>query len=506
MKLNKIEILNFRCFGLLQAELVPDVTIIIGKNGSGKSTLINAIKYGLSFIFSKNKNIKQNGQSISASAKGLDIISYSTMDAGYNMARHDFCYPVSIKCNAVDADMTSLSWELFKENADATVSHVNYENAYKRFQNRKDYPVIAIYSDSFPHVESKLTKYAQDILSSENPIPMNFGYYQWGTDTACTEVWERRFINVWKEILNKNYSFYSHSFYLKNKDIFNSTFEQFGLKEKNSVENSPDYKSKMKDLFINQLPLKRLMWEIISLEREKNTIINYLKQFSKPVFDRAGNDDFMIEDISVTTRDKKDYISFRFQNGESILFNNLPSGYRRLFSIVLDIAYRAYLLQLRGDGFPILKKNPEDVTGIVVIDEIDLHLHPSLQQEVIQRFRQTFPKIQLIASTHSALIMSNIKQNEMNRVYKLTKMNDTDYTISPVQLYGMDVSTITEFALETIPRAKEIDNRLNTLFSLIDDENYKEANIELLKLKSEFGDNLPELSKAQTMLDFFEDD
>ena len=88
MILNKIEVLNFRCFETYQVDLAPDVNIFIGKNGSGKTTLINAIKYGLSFIFNKNKTINQNGQSISASAEGLDIISYSLMDAKYSIIQN----------------------------------------------------------------------------------------------------------------------------------------------------------------------------------------------------------------------------------------------------------------------------------------------------------------------------------------------------------------------------------------------------------------------------------
>ena len=324
MKLHKVEIRNFRCFGAFRVDLVPDVTIFIGKNGSGKSTLIHAIKYGLSFIFSKDKKVNPNGQSFSASAKGLDMIAFTTTDAKYNMEKHDYCYPVSILCNATDTDSSSFGWGLIKENIDKPVSHENYEHAYKRFKDKSEYPVIAIYSDSFPHVESKITRYAQAILSSGNPIPMNFGYYQWGTDTACTEVWERRFINVWKEILNK-------TFYAKNKD---------------SVD---------------------------VLEKEKNTITNYLKKFSNPIFDRPGNDEFCIEDISVTTRDKKDYLLFHFKNGEDIQYNNLPSGYRRLFSIVLDVAYRAYLLQLRSlDNplFPDFTKEPDEVTGVIVMTKL----------------------------------------------------------------------------------------------------------------------------------------
>jgi predicted ATP-binding protein involved in virulence len=144
MKLHKVEIRNFRCFGAFRVDLVPDVTIFIGKNGSGKSTLIHAIKYGLSFIFSKDKKVNPNGQSFSASAKGLDMIAFTTTDAKYNMEKHDYCYPVSILCNATDTDSSSFGWGLIKENIDKPVSHENYEHAYKRFKDKSEYPVIAI--------------------------------------------------------------------------------------------------------------------------------------------------------------------------------------------------------------------------------------------------------------------------------------------------------------------------------------------------------------------------
>ena len=463
MKLKNIDIKNFRCFNTFQVKFAPEITVFIGKNGAGKSTLINAIKYALSFIFSKDSKVNSNEKSIAMSAYNLGILSYLPMDAHYSTKENDYEYPISIKCDAAINNRTLPTWELLKKTRNGGLFNTMYKSAYSQFKKEKEFPVLAVYSDSFPHIKSNISKYALEILASGRPVPQNFGYYQWATESACTEVWERRFINVWREVLNKKFA------------------------EKSTQA--------------------KFTWELIGLEKEIEIVTGYLKRFSEPILELTRIDGFKLTNVSVTTRGKEDYILFSFDNGDDILFKNLPAGYRRLFSIAFDIAYRAFILQLRGDSkyFPLTLRKPEDVTGIVVIDEIDLHLHPALQQEVIQRFQRTFPNIQFIVSTHAPLVMSNVKQDENSQVYKLSH-NQSGYTIEPVQLYGMDMSSITEYALETTPRNREIDQQLNNLFSLIDDEKYIEAKNELEKMREIFGSNLPELAKAQTMLDFLEND
>jgi predicted ATP-binding protein involved in virulence len=222
-----------------------------------------------------------------------------------------------------------------------------------------------------------LSKYAERILSSGHVIPENFGYYQWSTESACTEVWEQRFVNLWQEIGNKRMA-----------------LQNYSLIESNDAIQSEE----SMDSFIKEFPQKaveaKLRWELINLEREREIITNFLVQFSKPKSSTPSLDHFKIKGLEVSTRLQNNYLNIRFEDGRSILFQNLPAGYKRLFSIVLDIAYRAYILQLRGKTiFPDVLKKAEEVTGIVVIDEIDLHLHPSLEQEVIQRFQDTFPHI-----------------------------------------------------------------------------------------------------------------
>jgi len=508
MKLKNIDIKNFRCFHTFHVEFAPDITVFIGKNGAGKSTLINAIKYALSFIFSKDSKVNGNEKSIATSAYNLGILSYLPMDAHYSRKENDYEYPISIQCDAVINDKTLPTWELLKKTRSGGLLTTLYKSAYSQFKKENVLPVLAVYSDSFPHIKSNITKYALEILASGRPIPQNFGYYQWATESACTEVWERRFINVWREILNKKQAYIDYSQYIENKkEIDAFTKQPFPTSQKDKKDFSLKY-----EIFARRITAKttqsKLMWELIGLEKEIETITDYIKKFSDPISELTRIDGFKLTNVAVTTRNKEDYILFSFENGDDILFKNLPAGYRRLFSMVFDIAYRAFILQLKGNPEHIFwtdLRKPEDVTGIVVIDEIDLHLHPALQQEVIQRFQRTFPNIQFIVSTHAPLVMSNVKQDENSQIYKLSH-NQSGYTIEPVQLYGMDISSITEYALETTPRNREIDQQLSNLFSLIDDEKYTEAKKELEKMREVFGSNLPELAKAQTMLDFLEND
>jgi predicted ATP-binding protein involved in virulence len=503
MKLKNIEISNFRCFKSYKIEFAKGVTVLIGKNGSGKTTLINAIKHGLSFIFSKDKKVNGGKKSIATSAYKLGILSFDRMDARYGFEEQEPVYPVSIQCEATVNENLLLSWELIKETANGGLYTTKYKEAYSKFKKEKQYPVLAVYSDSFPHIKSNKTKYVAEVLGSGRPVPQNFGYYQWGAETACTDVWERRFIDVWREIFNKHQAYSNYSQYVENKEKADAFLKQYFPTSPKEEQTILAEWNKSAEKF----PQAKLMWEIYRLEKEKEIVSNYLKIFSEPISELTQLEGFKLTNVAVVTRDKEDYISFAFESGEDILFKNLPAGYRRLFSIVFDIAYRAFILQLRGNSnhFPISLKKPEDVSGIVVIDEIDLHLHPALQQEVIQRFQRTFPNIQFIVSTHAPLVMSNVEQDRNNQIYKLSH-NQSEYTIEPVKLYGMDIASITEYALETTPRNIEIDLQLKNLFSLIDNEQYAEAKKEIARMRKIFGSNLPELAKAQTMLDFLEDD
>ena len=133
------------------------------------------------------------------------------------------------------------------------------------------------------------------------------------------------------------------------------------------------------------------------------------------------------------------FLYLHLQNGKDVMFDNLPAGYNRLFSIAFDLAYRLFILR---------KDNEDEPHGIVIIDEVDLHLHPTLEQEVIERLRRTCPTLQFIVSTHSPLVLSNLKtKNSDNMIFKMEE-NDEHPKEMP-DMYGIDYSSAVYDFMET---------------------------------------------------------
>ena len=82
MKLNALEIKNFRGFESYKISFTPRTSVIIGRNGAGKSTLIDALKIALSFIFSNNKKLGKDF--LSAGNPSLNVNSFTDSDYHYD--------------------------------------------------------------------------------------------------------------------------------------------------------------------------------------------------------------------------------------------------------------------------------------------------------------------------------------------------------------------------------------------------------------------------------------
>lgn len=89
-------------------------------------------------------------------------------------------------------------------------------------------------------------------------------------------------------------------------------------------------------------------------------------------------------------------------------FHELSDGYRNVLGMVADIAYRAAALNPHlGDRAAV------ETAGLVLIDEIDLHLHPSWQKRIVDDLRRAFPCVQFVATTHSPFIVQSLKPGEL---------------------------------------------------------------------------------------------
>lgn len=200
----------------------------------------------------------------------------------------------------------------------------------------------------------------------------------------------------------------------------------------------------------------------------------------------------------MSVRPNQGKVYYHFTDGREVEAENLSDGYTRVVNIVTDIAFRCMLLNKGIYG----SKACEKTIGTVLIDEVDLHLHPTLQASILKGLQNAFPKLQFIASTHAPMVMTGVEPNDTNCVYKLFYTQDEGYQVREIQPYGLDASTIIETVLNLIPRVKEVQDKLDMLFDLIDSDKEEEARTLLLKLQSTFESSIPELNRAEAMLNF----
>lgn len=98
----------------------------------------------------------------------------------------------------------------------------------------------------------------------------------------------------------------------------------------------------------------------------------------------------------------------KLSNGSWTPLSYLSSGYKAIVALVMDIAYRAVTLNPHL-GLEAVKQT----AGIVLIDEIDLYLHPKWQRSIVQDLKDAFPNIQFIVTTHSPFIVQSLKADEL---------------------------------------------------------------------------------------------
>jgi len=109
--------------------------------------------------------------------------------------------------------------------------------------------------------------------------------------------------------------------------------------------------------------------------------------------------------------DKPQGLKVVFGDGKILPFIYLSDGTRNFFALIADIAFKCVTLNPH-----MQEKALEETTGVILIDELDLHLHPEWQRKIIFGLKNTFPKVQFITSTHSPFL---IQETEADQLIKL---------------------------------------------------------------------------------------
>ncbi len=456
MKIEKISLDGFKCFKHYETTFCPRTNLLIGRNGAGKTTLVHAIIKALSFVFSNDKSLGKDF--LSSGNNTLNVRGYNTSDFHFDLNKREYVNEVSIKAVGVYAGQ-ELNWELFKRNSPGASLYPSlYKDAFAKFMTEaktkdSEWPLLAYYSDSYPHVYAKVMTQTLDTIN-QDVIPRNFGYYQWDSEAACTSLWETRLCGR----LAKMQPLYTPAARLAS-----------AIQGKEENSNSEDLKkdkeySRLKEELerVNNT-FEPLQNEVYYIEQKLSLFISYL-----PKIQAEG---YEIDYFFASQSDEGYKLSINFKNGKSSLLQDLPAGYRRLFSIVIDMAYRSYILN-----------QGKEAKGIAIIDEIDLHLHPALEQVVLQAFMGTFPQVQFIVSTHSAAVMSNLDTStEMvggkeirNSQILVMSMDEEKPQVLP-NLLGVDYNAVLRDFMETPSRNEDLRHLEDLYFSYLSMELKKES-------------------------------
>jgi predicted ATP-binding protein involved in virulence len=175
------------------------------------------------------------------------------------------------------------------------------------------------------------------------------------------------------------------------------------------------------------------------------------------------------------------------KNGQELIISQLSDGEKSLLTIIGDIARRLAICN------PALE-NPLEGEGIILIDEIDAHLHPKWQRGIVPKLERTFPNCQFFIATHSPQIISDVKSEN---IYLLQQDADGEViAVHPEGTYGRDTNQILEDVMGVPERPEWSKHDLDTLFSLIDSGDLPAARDFKERLESAIGIDEPEFAKA----------
>lgn len=178
------------------------------------------------------------------------------------------------------------------------------------------------------------------------------------------------------------------------------------------------------------------------------------------------------------------------KQGKELIVNQLSDGEKCLLAMVGDLARR---LAIANPGLP----DPLKGSGVILIDEIELHLHPKWQREIISALIKTFPNCQFIVTTHSPQVIGDVKPE---RIYILEKTDKGVIAKRPESSYGRDSNYILENVMDDSERRQNIKERIFELFRLIDAGNLEGARQLRQKLAAEIGADEPEFVKADILI------
>lgn len=361
MRLKKITLENFRCFKSLEIDLHPQMTVLVAENGQGKSSILDAIRIAL-WPFVSSFDLARNAYNDPGNAITIDDVHLVKM-SGSDMARQ---LPASIAATGDFGSGQENHW-------------IRYRDKEARNSKTKENGDISLMRQYASAMQTQIRDPAKPVRN----LPV-FGYYGTG------RLWSQKKLTDFTRGKDNTHD----------TDFYVRTFAYL-----NCLDPASSFKH-FKDWFTwaTEVQIERFLDYAV---RNKINEASYAAADAPVLVIRLAIDSFLRTITGWHT------LEYSYQHEKSLILHHdelgtmkvdaLSDGIRSMLAMVGDIAYRCIKLN------PHLGINAaRETEGVVLIDEIEMHLHPGWQQLVLGQLQAAFPKIQFVVTTHSPQVLTSV--------------------------------------------------------------------------------------------------
>lgn len=389
LRLTKLEMANFRCFRKMNKpiEFDPNLTVIVAKNGCGKTAVLDAIRISLG-TFTRGISSLSQANIQKTDATFLPISVGKGKGARYPVSVHASGFVESKECEWLRSLESEKGRTTSKEAKAITDFGMSLREVVASERDNPELPIVAYYGTG------RLWK-AMEIPEGTMPVQRDFA--------------RESVLSGYEDALTANSS------YAQVKDWM----AYASLVRANPVECDT---SAGQTITAQYSAIEKAVDELLRGTGFRTPHYNISIGDVALIEDRGGNDEAIVVSVSLTS-----------------------DGIKAAFSLVADIAYRCVRLN------PMYGADACKLTqGVVMIDEVDLFLHPAWQQRILPDLRRVFPNIQFVVTTHSPQVVSSVPPESIRIIF-----DDGRVEGPPTWTEGVESSRILEDVFGTNPYPEE---------------------------------------------------